>query len=248
MERVFLLRSELPHFRKISGTRTLVIFTIHTFSLALHFLQMFLNTLISLTLNLWVFDFQSSIKAFVSKMQILREEAKTNNYSHFCHFQEFNATVDVDFYEELDLEEAKKDLLHYLENLTANMNARFKDLIAESLDFAQFPFKADTKHCGAIALEMAELQEDNEARTNFDVFQDIAKFWIQLPNKHSTVRNRTVQVLVRFGTTYVCEAGFSILVFIKNDYCSRKTNINLENSLVRCLTSHIPRYKKLGKE
>ena len=72
------------------------------------------------------------------------------------------------------------------------MNARFKDLIAESLDFEQFPFKADTKHCGAIALEMAVLQADNEARINFHVFQEIAKFWIQLPNKHSTVRNQVI--------------------------------------------------------
>ena len=135
-----------------------------------------------------MFNSQSSIKAFVSKTQILRE-GKTNNYSYFCHFQEFNATIDLDFHEELDLEEAKKDLLDYLENLTGNMTARFKDLIAEFFDFAQFPFKADTKHCDAIALEIAELQAHNETRINFDVFQDIAKFWIQLPNKHSTVKN-----------------------------------------------------------
>ena len=185
-----------------------------------------------------MFDFQRSIKAFVSKMQIPRE-AKTNNYSHFCHFQKFNATIDVNFYEELDLEETKKDLLDYLENLTGNMNAGFKDLIAESLDFAQFPFKADTKHCDAIALEMADLQAHNKARINFDVFQDIARFWIQLPNKHSTVRNRALQVLVRFETIYVCEARFSLMVFFKNDYRSRITNINLENFLVCCLTSYI---------
>ena len=67
------------------------------------------------------------------------------------------------------------------------MTARFKDLIAEFLDFAQFPFKADTTHCGAIAHEIAELQVDNEARIDFDVFQDIAKFCIQLPNKHSKI-------------------------------------------------------------
>ena len=143
----------------------------------------------------WVFNFQSSIKAFFSKIQILRE-GKTNNYSYFCHFQKFNATIDVDFHEKLDLEEAKKDLLDYLENLTGNTTAKFKDLIAEFLDFAQFPFKADTKHSGAIALEIAKLQADNEARINFDVFQDIAKFWIQLPNKHSTVKNRALQAVV----------------------------------------------------
>ena len=84
-------------------------------------------------------------------MQILRKEAETKNYSHFCHFQEFNATIDVDFHEELDFGEAKKDLLNYLKNLTGNMNARFKDLIAESLDFVQFPCKTDvgTTNCGA---------------------------------------------------------------------------------------------------
>ena len=72
----------------------------------------------------------------------------------------------------------------------------------------------------------------HEARLNFDVFQNIAKFWIQLPNKHSAVRNRALQVLVQFGTTYVREAGFSLLVFTKNDYRSRITNIDLENSVV----------------
>ena len=182
-------------------------------------------------------------------MQILRKEAETNNYSHFCHFQEFNGTIDVDFHEELDFGEVKKDLLDYLKDLTGNMNARFKDLTAESFDLVQFPVKTDigTTNCGAIALEMAELQADNEAGINFDVSQDIAKFWIQLPNKHSTVKNRALQGFVRCGTTYACEAAFSLMVFIKN-YCrNRITNINLENSFVCCLTSYIPRNRKLIK-
>ena len=60
------------------------------------------------------------------------------------------------------------------------MNARFKDLIAESSGLVQFPFKTDigTTSCGVIALEMAELKADSEARMNFDVFQGIEKFWI----------------------------------------------------------------------
>ena len=58
-----------------------------------------------------------------------------------------------------------KDLLDYLKDLIGNTNARFKDLIAESFDFVQFSFKTDigTTNCGPIALEMAELQADNEA-------------------------------------------------------------------------------------
>ena len=76
-------------------------------------------------------------------------------------------------------------------------------MTAESFGFVQFSIKADigSANCGAIALEMTELQADNGARINFDVFQDIAKLWIQLPNKHSTFRNRALQGLVRFGST-----------------------------------------------
>ena len=135
LKRVFLLRRKFPNFCKIRGTRMLVIFMIHTFLLALNFLLMFLNTLINFIelqgKSKWLFDFQSSIKGFVSNMQKLLEEAETDNYSHFCHFQEFNATINIDFYKELDLKKAKKDL-----NLTGNMNARLKDVIVESSDFA----------------------------------------------------------------------------------------------------------------
>lgn len=254
LKRVFLLRRELATFFQDNKHENAHYFHDPHFLARLALLTDVFEHVNKLNTELqgkrkWAFDFQSSIKAFVSKMQILRKEAETDIFSHFCHFQEFNATIDVDFHEELDFGEAKKDLLDYLKNLTENMNTRFKDLIAESFDFVQFPFKIDvgTTNCGVIAVEMAELQADNEARINFDVFQDIAKFWIQLPNKHSTVRNRALQVLVRFGTTYVCEAGFSSMVFIKNDYRNRMTNINLENSLICCLSSYIPRYRKLIK-
>ena len=95
---------------------------------------------------------------------------------------------------------------------------------------------------------MAELQAANEARVDFDVYKDIGKFWINLANRHSAVKNRALQVLVKFGTTYVCEAAFSSMVFIKNDYRSRMTAINLENCMVCCLTSYTPRYRKLIKQ
>ena len=44
----------------------------------------------------------------------------------FCHFQKFSATIGIEFHEEFQLQNAIKDLLDYLENLTGNMNARVK--------------------------------------------------------------------------------------------------------------------------
>ena len=145
LERVFLLCRELATFLQDKGHKNACYFHDPHFLARLALLTDVFKHVNKLNTEFqekakWVFDFQSSIKGFLSKMQILRE-AKTNNYSHFCHFQEFNATIDVDFHEELDLEEAKKHLLDYLENLTGNMNARFKDLITESLDLHNFHLK-----------------------------------------------------------------------------------------------------------
>ena len=67
-----------------------------------------------------------------------------------------------------------------MKNPTGNINARFKDLVAESFDFVQFSFKTDIgiTNSGAIALEMAELKADNEAKIEIDWFQ--AMMWKRL--------------------------------------------------------------------
>ena len=62
------------------------------------------------------------------------------------------------------------------------------------MDFVQFLFTSDAKHCGHIPLEIAELQADNEARIQFDVYKNIAKVWVKLPNRHLVVRNIALQV------------------------------------------------------
>ena len=116
MERVFLLRRELATFLRDKGHENAHYFHDPHFLARLALLTDVFEHVNKLNTELqgkrkWAFDFPSSIKAFVSKMQILRKEAETNNYSHFCHFQEFNATIDVDFHGELDFGEAKKDLL-----------------------------------------------------------------------------------------------------------------------------------------
>lgn len=253
LERVFLLRRELATFLQDHGHKNACYFRDPHFLARLALLTDVFEHINKLNTELqgkekWVFDLQGAIKAFVCKLQILQEEAEADSYSHLHHYLEFIATKDIDFDEALDLAEEKQDLLGYLQNLRENMNVRFPKLLTESFDFVQFPFKTDAKQCGSIALEMADLQADNEARVDFDVYKDIGKFWINLANRHSAVKNRALQVLVQFGTTYVCEAAFSSMVFIKNDYRSRMTAINLENCMVCCLTSYTPRYRKLIKQ
>ena len=50
-----------------------------------------------------VFDLQSVVKAFVSKLYILREEAEANSYFHLHYYMELAPTLDIDFQEGPDL-------------------------------------------------------------------------------------------------------------------------------------------------
>ena len=200
MERAFLLCRELATFLQDKEHKNASYFHDPHFTARLALLTDVFDHVEKLNTELqgqekWVFELQRAIKAFVSKLQILREEVTANSYSHFHHYIEFTATIDIDFCEALELNEERQDLLDCVQNLAENMNARFPDLITESLDFVQFSFKIDARHCGSIALEVAELQADNEARVDFYVYKDIAKFWIKLPNKHSIGRTDWFKVL-----------------------------------------------------
>ena len=135
-----------------------------------------------------------------------------------------------------------------MKNLVGNINARFKDFIAESFDFVQFSLKKVSvpRTVELLLLRWLNRRQTKKQELIFDIFQYIAKWWIELPNKDSTFRNRSLQVFVRFRSTYVCEAGFFGVQF-RNDYRNRMTNTNLENSSLFCLTSYIPRYRELNK-
>ena len=101
-----------------------------------------------------MFDLHCAIEAFASKLQILREEAEADSFSHFHHYLEFTVTMDVDFNETLDLEEEKQDLLEYLQNLAASISVRFPGLLSESFGFVHFLFKTDVKQRGSVALKL----------------------------------------------------------------------------------------------
>ncbi|XP_042235837.1 SCAN domain-containing protein 3-like [Homarus americanus] len=167
LERVFLLRSELASFLQDRGHKNANCFRDPHFLARLAILTDVFENVNKLNTEL-----QCAVKAIVSKLTILREQAEADSFSHFHHYLEFTATMDVDFDETLDLMEEKKDLLEYLQNLTVNFSDRFPELPNESFDFVQFPFKTDANQCGFLALKMAELQGDNEARVSFDVYND----------------------------------------------------------------------------
>ena len=78
---------------------------------------------------------------------------------------------------------------------------------------------------------------------------DLIRFWLSIDeDKYSGLKGEARKVLVRMGTTYTCEAGFSHMTYIKSKHRSRITDEHLNNYLISTLTSYTPRYQNIVRQ
>ena len=73
--------------------------------------------------------------------------------------------------------------------------------------------------------------------------KDLSEFWLSIQNEYPTISNFAMNILLPFASTYLCEAGFSALLYIKSKYRTRLTTV--ENDLRISLSQIIPRFDEL---
>jgi len=96
-----------------------------------------------------------------------------------------------------------------------------------------------------LASEVAELQADKNQKIQFED-SSLASFWLNAPKKYAYLKNEATKALVRCGSTDVCEATFSCMVYIKSKYRNRLTDIHLQDNLITATTAYEPRFRKLA--
>jgi len=60
------------------------------------------------------------------------------------------------------------------------------------------------------------------------------------------MKNEATKALVQFGSTFVCEATFSCMVYMKSKYRNRLTDAHLQDNLIIATTRYEPRFRKLA--
>ena len=65
-----------------------------------------------------------------------------------------------------------------------------------------------------------ELQSAQDAKTKFSS-SSLIEFWCSMLQEYFELAKRALEALIRFPTTYLCEAAISALVNIKTTYCNR---------------------------
>jgi len=92
---------------------------------------------------------------------------------------------------------------------------------------------------------VAELQADENQKIQFED-SDFASFWLNAPKKYACLKNEATKALVQFGSTYVCEATFSCMVYIKSKYRNRLTDAHLQDNLIIATATYEPCFRKLA--
>ena len=67
-------------------------------------------------------------------------------------------------------------------------------------------------------------------------------FWCSIQTGYPTLAKRALQVLVPFATTWLCELGFSSLLYLKNKY---RNALDPENDLLIALSRKVPHFEQI---
>ena len=96
-----------------------------------------------------------------------------------------------------------------------------------------------------LQMELIELKNDEQLLNKFRCQKDFLEIWkdaFQYPNMQLLAR----ETLVLFGSTYVCEAAFSSMKYLKNSYRTRLLDKNLEAELRLMVSREIPNFQSLS--
>ena len=103
----------------------------------------------------------------------------------------------------------------------------------------QYPFITQMNDSEQLNLheQHLELQSAQGAETKFSS-SSLVEFWCSMLQEYSELAKRAQEALIRFPTTYLCEASMSTLVNIKTTYCNR---LRVANDMRIALSNINPR-------
>ena len=170
-------------------------------------------------------------------MHLWKRRISDGNTGSFPHLDEA--------LEEKPLNGDVKELIQtHLKTLRDEFCRYFPNIEEEILEWKLIrnPFLTDVEDVpDFIQEEFLDMKINSSAKDDFNSLT-LEYFWVKYSPIYQNVSGLASRVIVRFSSTYLCEAGFSTLVFIKNKYHNR---MGVENDLRCALSEKSPRIKKL---
>ncbi|XP_076038217.1 protein FAM200C-like [Oratosquilla oratoria] len=176
------------------------------------------------------------IRAFMAKLDLWKCRIQQGNTAMFRTLDSALGHSNLDSV-------LKKQIITHLSDLKAEFIRYFPDIDKrKAWKFIRNPFQCEVADVAYdIQEEFLELKFNSTAQDDFGDL-DLEAFWVKYLPVYPLTSHHALRVLTMFGSTYLCEAAFSMLVAIKTKYRNR---LNVEGDLRCALSSIQPRIQDL---
>ncbi|XP_064104359.1 zinc finger BED domain-containing protein 5-like [Macrobrachium nipponense] len=140
--------------------------------------------------------------------------------------------------------DSKQQIITHLSDFKAEFIRYFPDIDdkREAWKFIRNPFQCEEADVAdEVQEEFLELKFNSTAKEDFKDM-DLETFWVKYLPVYPLISHQALRILTMFGSTYLCETGFSTLVAIKTKY---RNHLNVEGDLRCALSSIRPRIQDL---
>lgn len=191
--------------------------------------------------NTNILNLYDKIQGFIKKIEIWKIKIENDNIDMFPWTNIFIVE------NELPLSLVKTVVLNHLNCLEKQFQKYFSaDLNTKKYDWIRQPFYMKVEELQHFDLkmqeELAELTTDGDLKMLFDK-ENLNNFWLLIRNEYPLLSAAALRILIPFATTYLCESGFSTLIYIKNKY--RNSIVNIEDKIRPALSKIEPRFDLL---
>ena len=182
---------------------------------------------------------------FRDKRRLFKSHLHQRN---FFHFSQMKSLIDS---KEIQVDNISIILFSSVfDRVLQEFSIRFQDFerISDTIRLVAYPRLVETETAPLnLQMELVELKNDEQFVKKLKDEEDLLDTWrgaVQYSNQQELAR----KILVLFGSTYVCEAGFLRMKYLKKKYRTRLFHSNLECGLRLMIFSESPNFASLSKE
>ncbi|KAJ8716376.1 hypothetical protein PYW08_015031 [Mythimna loreyi] len=181
----------------------------------------------------------NKVFAFEDKLRLYINELEAGDFSNFPTVAALQAEVSIPD------STIHQDLISYLKEYLREIQNRFDDVreIKNCFLLVENPWHVQNEDMKLFCKfgfsktqlmnEIIELKHDTQLKASFIEHrekQEYNEFWKNTPSKYKSLQDCAQFVLTIFSSTYLCEASFSKMSFLKNKYRNRLST-HLEDTM-----------------
>lgn len=248
LKRLFELRVEVLLFLQDKGNSLYEYLESEDFVQGLAYLADIFGHLNEINLSLQgpavtILDASERLKGFVGKLPLWKRRVEAGNFANFPMLEESLTQEDGNTIKIIS-KILQKEVSKHLETLQMSFEGYFTSAQLDKETWVRSPFLIDIDNISdedLIKDDLIDMRAKEVLKSEFHG-KSLGEFWCSLSQAYPILVKRAMSILIPFATTYLCEAGFSVLVSIKT---KNRNRLNVADDMRLAISYTSPQFNVL---